>query len=94
VCEASYNVSYHIAHCGEVHTIAENLVIPCVKDIVLCVLGDNHLKVIKVPLPTSTVSRTEDMSCNIKCELIKWTKSFAMQVVESTGITGICCLHL
>jgi hypothetical protein len=58
VCKASYKVSYHIAICGETHMIAENIIIPCVEDIVSCVLGDNHLKVIKnVPLSCSTVSR-------------------------------------
>jgi hypothetical protein len=45
VCEASYKVSYHIAHCGEAYTTAENLIMPCAEDIISC--GDNHLKVIK-----------------------------------------------
>jgi hypothetical protein len=39
MCEASNEVSCH--------TVAESLTIPCVEDIVLCVLGDNYLKVIK-----------------------------------------------
>jgi hypothetical protein len=29
MCEASYKVSYHAAHCGEVHETAENLIISC-----------------------------------------------------------------
>jgi hypothetical protein len=48
VCEASYKVSYHIAHCGEAYMIAENLIIPCVEDIVPCVIGGNHLKVTRM----------------------------------------------
>jgi hypothetical protein len=36
VCEASYKVSYSITCCGEAHMFMENLIIPCIKDIVLC----------------------------------------------------------
>jgi hypothetical protein len=35
------------AHCGEAHMIAENLIISCVEDIGLCVLGDNYWSVIR-----------------------------------------------
>jgi hypothetical protein len=56
--------------------IAENI-IPCVEDIVSCVLGDYSLKVIKeVPLSNFTFSkRIKDMSCRIEYELIKQMKS-------------------
>jgi hypothetical protein len=40
-------VSYHIAHSGEAHVSAKNLVKLCIKDTVSCVLGDKHLKAIK-----------------------------------------------
>jgi hypothetical protein len=44
VCEASYKVSHHIARCGQAHMIFKNVITPCTKDIVLCVLGDNNLR--------------------------------------------------
>jgi hypothetical protein len=54
VYEPLYKVSYHIACYGQVHMTAENLIIPYVENIVSCVLGDNHLKVvIKVSLSNS-----------------------------------------
>jgi hypothetical protein len=55
VCEASYKVSYHTAHCGEAHVIAKNLIILCT-EIVSCVLRNNPFKVTKkVPLSKSTI---------------------------------------
>jgi len=45
VCEVSNKVSYDIARCGEAHTIAKNLIVPCAEDI-SCELSDNHLNVI------------------------------------------------
>jgi hypothetical protein len=43
-------------------------------------------------LSNSTVSRTQGMSCNIECELMKRIKiihGFAMQADESTDVTGL-----
>jgi hypothetical protein len=99
VCEASYKVSYHIAHCSEAHTIAENLIIPCVEDIVSCMLGNNHLMVIaNVSLSDSPISRRmEDMSYNI-CELIKWIKSNQGLLCKLINLVMMLvflfCLHL
>ncbi|GBP73642.1 Zinc finger BED domain-containing protein 5 [Eumeta japonica] len=39
--EASYLVSYRIAQAGEAHTIAENLIKPCVLDITECMIDEN-----------------------------------------------------
>jgi hypothetical protein len=38
--EASYRISYLIARRGKNHTIADNLISPCVKDVVLCMIGE------------------------------------------------------
>jgi hypothetical protein len=77
--------------------IAEYLVMPCIGDMVSCVLGDKHLKAIKkVPLSNSTVSRRiEDITCNVKCELINpigRSEDFAMQLDESTDVAGLSVL--
>jgi hypothetical protein len=48
LCEGSCKTSLSCC-CGEAHTIVESL-IPYIEDTVLCVLGDNCLKVIKIPL--------------------------------------------
>jgi len=45
VYEVQNKVSYDIARCGETHTIAKNLIVPCAED-VSCALGDNHMNVI------------------------------------------------
>jgi hypothetical protein len=38
--EASYRVSYRVAEALEAHTIVENLIGPCIKDVVQCMLGE------------------------------------------------------
>ena len=41
--EASYCIIYCIAN-GKNHTVAENLISPCVKDAVLCMFGEEHVR--------------------------------------------------
>ncbi|GBP64676.1 ATP-binding cassette sub-family A member 5 [Eumeta japonica] len=56
--EASYLVSYRIAQAGEAHTIAENLIKPCVLDITKYMLDEKSAKhLFTVPLSNDTVSR-------------------------------------
>ncbi|CAH1990482.1 unnamed protein product [Acanthoscelides obtectus] len=38
--ETSYRVSFRIARSGKAHTVAENLIGPCAKDIAMCMLGE------------------------------------------------------
>jgi hypothetical protein len=47
MCEVSHEVRYQIAHCREVHTIAENLESRVLVGIVFCVFGDKHPKAIE-----------------------------------------------
>ncbi|GBP13383.1 Zinc finger BED domain-containing protein 5 [Eumeta japonica] len=56
--EAPYLVSYRIAKAGEAHTIAENLIKPCVLDITKCMLDEKSAKHLStVPLLNDIVSR-------------------------------------
>jgi hypothetical protein len=42
--EASYRISYRVAKALEAHTIAENVIGPCIKDVVHCMLGEKVAK--------------------------------------------------
>jgi hypothetical protein len=77
ISEASYKCATIILLVMVKCTIAENLITPCTKDIVLYGLGNNLLNVIgKVSAQNCAVSRRmKDMSCNVKCEFIKHIKS-------------------
>jgi len=55
---ASYLVTYRVAQAGEAHTIAENLIKPCVKDTVECMLDGKVIELVgTVPLSNNTISR-------------------------------------
>ncbi|CAI6344434.1 unnamed protein product [Macrosiphum euphorbiae] len=94
--EASYMVSYRIAQAGKAHTIAENLIKPCVNDIVSCMLDEKAVKKINtIPLSNDTVRRRiNDISTHIKSELISRLKcnNFALQMDESTDVSGLAVL--
>ena len=65
--EASFVVSQVIAQRKQPHTVAENLVVPCCREIVRIMLGKNAAKEIqKIPLSDNTVSRRiNDMAADI-----------------------------
>ncbi|XP_014298159.2 zinc finger BED domain-containing protein 5-like [Microplitis demolitor] len=94
--EASYSVSYRIAQAGEAHTIAENLIKPCVSDIAKCMLDEKSAKHLStVPLSNDTVSRRiHDLSTYVKQELVTRLQKtrFALQVDESTDVAGLAIL--
>lgn len=95
--EASYKISYHIAKSGKNHTIAENLIFPCIKDAVGCMLGEESArKIDTIPVSNSTISRRiRDMSDDIEETVItriKNSKYFAIQVDESTDVTKCAVL--
>ena len=82
---ASYEVSFRIAQQGEAHTIAENLIKPCAKDLVKCMIGENYVRNIEsVPLSNSTISRRiSDMAEYCQKEIIRRVKqspSFSLQI--------------
>ena len=82
--EASYLVSYRIAQAGGAHTIAENLIKPCVLDITKCMLDDKSTKHLStVPLSNDTVSRRiHDLASYVKQELNVSKTRFVLQMDE------------
>lgn len=93
---ASYFVSYRIAQAGEAHTVAENLIKPCVKDIIECMFDEKAAKVIDtIPLSNDTISRRiGELAENVKATLISRIKStkFSLQMDESTDVAGLAIL--
>ncbi|GBP67529.1 Zinc finger BED domain-containing protein 5 [Eumeta japonica] len=94
--EVSYLVSYRMAQAGEVHTIAENLIKPCVLDITKCMFDEKSVKhVSTVPLSNDTVSRLiHDLATYVKQEIITRLQKtrFALQMDESTDVSGLFIL--
>lgn len=89
--EASYIVSYQIAKCQKPHTIGEQLVLPCAKEMVRLLVGEKFVqKVENVSLSNDTVKRRiSDMSEDIKEQVISEIKSaglFSIQLDESTDV--------
>lgn len=97
VTEASFLLSYRIARAGKPHTIAENLIKPCMTEIVGCVLGEDAAKkVTAVQCSNNVISdRIHKISDHIQDELIcrlKNSKMFAIQLDESTDVAGLSIL--
>ncbi|GFV88733.1 zinc finger BED domain-containing protein 5 [Trichonephila clavipes] len=94
--EASYLVSYRIAQAGEAHTIAENLIKPCVLDITKCMLAKKSAKhVSTVPLSNDTVlRRIHDLASYVKQELVTRLQKarFVLQIDESIDVAGLAIL--
>ena len=91
--EVSYRVAELIAKNSKPHTEAESLILPACCAIVKTMFGSEYEKEIeKIPLNKNTICRGIcDMSANIQDTVInavKESKIFAMQVDESTDISG------
>ena len=94
---ASYRISYRLAKAGEAHTVAENLIKPCAKDLVECMIDKKYVKNIdKMPLSNSSVSRCIHALSNFcETELIRRAKmasTFSLQMDESTDVAGLAVL--
>ncbi|XP_072377699.1 zinc finger BED domain-containing protein 5-like [Diabrotica undecimpunctata] len=59
--EASFIVSLHIAKDGKSHTIAEELIKPCLKDVVQCILGQDITK----KMSNSTIKQENSHYCRL-----------------------------
>lgn len=92
--EASFLVSYRVARSGKPHTIAENLIKPCLLESVGCILGENAArKMAALQCSNDTVSdRIHKISDHIEDELthrLNASDMFAMQLDESTDVAGL-----
>lgn len=91
--EASYVVAELIAKKMKSHTTAESIILPACCEIVKIMFGEDSEKEIrKIPLSDNTISRRiEDMSKDVEDQVIEKLKTvdfFALQLDESTDITG------
>ena len=92
---ASYVVSLKIAQEKKPHSIGETLILPCTKDIVRIMLGEQFAKKLDtLPLSDNTVQRRiSDMSTDIKDQVVSEMKTaplgiFALQLDETTDVAN------
>ncbi|XP_072377098.1 zinc finger BED domain-containing protein 5-like [Diabrotica undecimpunctata] len=95
--EASFIVGLQIAKAGKPHTIAEELIKPCVKDVVQCMLGPDMIeKIDNVQMSNSTISkRIHTISDFVERELINRLKTcefFSLRLDESTDVARLAFL--
>jgi hypothetical protein len=92
--EASYRVSYQVAKALEAHSISENMIGPCVKDVVRCMLGEKAAKKIDlVPFSNDTLSRRiNGMSSYVETTVVqrvKKSQNYVLQLDESTDVANL-----
>ncbi|XP_066964227.1 protein FAM200C-like [Macrobrachium rosenbergii] len=97
IVEASYRVAYSVARKKKPHTIAEEIILPCAKEMVRLVLGAEAAQKLRdVSLSNNTIQRRiRDMSGDVKYQIIEEIKAspiFAIQVDESTDVAKACQL--
>lgn len=91
---ASYIVSLRIAQQKKPHSIAETLILPCCKDIINIMLGEQHVnKLNNISLSDNTVQRRiSDMAQDIKEQVISEIKLglglFTLQLDETTDVAN------
>lgn len=94
---ASYKVALRVAKAKKPYTIAETLVIGCIKDVCKEMLGESAArKVAQVPLSNDTVARRiHDLAYDMEDQLIvqiKLAKYFSLQLDESTDVANLAIL--
>jgi hypothetical protein len=91
--------SYEFAKVKKPHTIAEELILPCTKDIVSVMMGSDYLITLQ-PLSLSNDTmrqRIQDMAYDILSQVVDEIKScpngmFSIQLDESTYVTHLAQL--
>ena len=75
VC-ASYIVAYKVAQAKKTHTIVEQLLLPCAKEMIRLVVGEDAArKLDDISVPNDTVSRhINEISLNIKEQVVNEIK--------------------
>ena len=88
-------VALRIAQEKKLHTIAENLILPCCKDIVHCVLGDSaEKKLASLPLSNDTIKRRiRDMADDVEQQVVAEIlgaplNTFSIKLDESTDVSS------
>ncbi|KAI6656026.1 hypothetical protein LOD99_1760 [Oopsacas minuta] len=88
-------VALRIAQEKKPHTIAENLILPCCKDIVHCILGDSaEKKLVSLPLSNDTIKRritdmADDVEQQVVAEILGAPlNTFSIQLDESTDVSS------
>ena len=77
---------------GKPHTIAENLIKPCMLETVSCILGEDAAKKVAAVQCSDRIHKISD---HIEDELIHRLNAsdmFAMQLDESTDVAGLSIL--
>src|SRR6218665_1006265 len=101
--KASYEVSRKIAAAKKPHSIGEQLILPCCKDIISNVLGSSELEKLKhVSLSNDTVRRRiAEMSENILLQVVSKIQNllfhfFAIQLDETTNVANLAqlCIYV
>ena len=97
--EASYTVALKIAQAKKPHTIAENLIFPCTKDIVRLMIGPDAVdKLAPLSLSNNTIKRRiTDLSNDILSQVVQEIKEtptglFSIQLDETTDVTNFAQL--
>lgn len=85
--EVSYKISRLIAQNAKSHLIAEKLLIPVIKEVILMTSSDPDVIVSMIPLSNDTVSRRiKEMANDVESQVIAdlQTREFAIQLDETT----------
>jgi len=94
---ASYKVALRVAKAKKPYTIGETLVIGCIKDVCMEMLGEAAArKVAQVPLSNDTIARRiHDLAQDMEDQLIgqiKLAKYFSLQLDECTDVANMAIL--
>ena len=99
----SYEVARKIALAKKSHNLGETLILPCCKDIISLVIGEEAVeKLSSVSLSNNTICRRiTDMSFNILNQVVEKIKKstfgmYAIQLDETTGNTNLAqlCIYV